>query len=212
MSHSALRVPDSLLARAGKAAEQDHTSINQFFVVASAEKLASLESERLLMAPACRAGQSQGRPRQTGSGQRPRDNACGRSHEASCSSTVTCEVGTKPILAWGSIEECAIRHVFPRLFNAGAMERLPWPSAIPPAICTCSRCSTWVASCRGVVGQAVIEAVSRPIVSCPDPRCHRRAWRQARCWRRRAGSAAAGGAAHYGPRAHTCGSRPRARA
>jgi hypothetical protein len=49
MSHYALRVPDSLLARARKVAEQDHTSINQFFVVAIAEKLASLESERLLL-------------------------------------------------------------------------------------------------------------------------------------------------------------------
>ena len=50
MSQYALRVPDSLLARARKVAEQDHTSINQFFVVAIAEKLASLESERLLIA------------------------------------------------------------------------------------------------------------------------------------------------------------------
>jgi hypothetical protein len=50
MSHYALRVPDSLLARARKVAEQDHTSINQFFVVAIAEKLAALESVRLLMA------------------------------------------------------------------------------------------------------------------------------------------------------------------
>lgn len=46
MSQYALRVPDSLLARARKVAEQDHTSINQFFVVAIAEKLASMESER----------------------------------------------------------------------------------------------------------------------------------------------------------------------
>jgi hypothetical protein len=50
MSQYALRVPDSLLARARKVAEQDHTSINQFFVVAIAEKLASMESERLLIA------------------------------------------------------------------------------------------------------------------------------------------------------------------
>ena len=49
MSQYALRVPDSLLARARKVAEMDHTSINQFFVVAIAEKLASLESERLLI-------------------------------------------------------------------------------------------------------------------------------------------------------------------
>jgi len=47
MSQYALRVPDSLLARARKVAEQDHTSINQFFVVAIAEKLASLESEQI---------------------------------------------------------------------------------------------------------------------------------------------------------------------
>jgi hypothetical protein len=50
MSHYALRVPDSLLARARKVAEQDHTSINQFFIVAIAEKLASLESVRLYIA------------------------------------------------------------------------------------------------------------------------------------------------------------------
>jgi hypothetical protein len=47
MSQYALRVPDSLLARARKVAEQDHTSINQFFVVAIAEKLASMESEQI---------------------------------------------------------------------------------------------------------------------------------------------------------------------
>jgi hypothetical protein len=50
MSQYALRVPDSIMARARKVAEQDHTSINQFFVVAIAEKLASLESERRFMA------------------------------------------------------------------------------------------------------------------------------------------------------------------
>jgi len=50
MSQYAMRVPDSLLARARKVAEQDHISINQFFVVAIAEKLASMESERLLIA------------------------------------------------------------------------------------------------------------------------------------------------------------------
>ncbi len=47
MSQYALRVPDSLLARARKVAEQDHTSINQFFVVAIAKKLAAMESEKL---------------------------------------------------------------------------------------------------------------------------------------------------------------------
>jgi hypothetical protein len=50
MSQYALRVPDSLMARARRVAEQDHTSINQFFVVAIAEKLASLETERQLIA------------------------------------------------------------------------------------------------------------------------------------------------------------------
>lgn len=47
MSQYALRVPDSLLERARKVAEQDHTSINQFFVVAIAEKLAAMESEQI---------------------------------------------------------------------------------------------------------------------------------------------------------------------
>ena len=50
MSQYALRVPDSLLARARKVAEQDHTSINQFFVVAIAEKLAAMDSEQARMA------------------------------------------------------------------------------------------------------------------------------------------------------------------
>jgi hypothetical protein len=38
------------MARARRVAEQDHTSINQFFVVAIAEKLASLETERQIIA------------------------------------------------------------------------------------------------------------------------------------------------------------------
>jgi hypothetical protein len=46
MSTFELRVPDSLMARARTVAEQDHTSINQFVVIAIVEKLASLESEQ----------------------------------------------------------------------------------------------------------------------------------------------------------------------
>jgi hypothetical protein len=44
------------MARARTLAALDHTSINQFFVVAIAEKLAALESERQLIAK--RAGRA----------------------------------------------------------------------------------------------------------------------------------------------------------
>lgn len=48
MSQYALRVPDSLMSRARRLAEGEHTSLNQFFVTAIAEKLASLDTEDLL--------------------------------------------------------------------------------------------------------------------------------------------------------------------
>lgn len=48
MSQYALRVPDSLMARAKRVAESDHTSLNQLFVTAIAEKLATMDAEALL--------------------------------------------------------------------------------------------------------------------------------------------------------------------
>jgi hypothetical protein len=55
MSQYALRVPDSIMTRAKVIAEGDHTSLNQFFVTAIAEKLASLDTEGLLSTRAARA-------------------------------------------------------------------------------------------------------------------------------------------------------------
>jgi hypothetical protein len=55
MSQYALRVPDSIMARAKLIAEEDHTSLNQFFVTAIAEKLASMDTEGLLTERAARA-------------------------------------------------------------------------------------------------------------------------------------------------------------
>ena len=55
MSQYALRVPDSLMSRAKRLAESEHTSLNQFFVTAIAEKLASLDTESLLSERAAKA-------------------------------------------------------------------------------------------------------------------------------------------------------------
>ena len=55
MSQYALRVPDSIMSRAKKIAESDHTSLNQFFVTAIAETLASMDTEGLLTERAARA-------------------------------------------------------------------------------------------------------------------------------------------------------------
>lgn len=48
MSQYALRVPDSLFEAARKLAEQDNTSMNQFFVTAIAEKISALHTANLL--------------------------------------------------------------------------------------------------------------------------------------------------------------------
>jgi len=55
MSQYALRVPDSLMSRARHLAADEHTSLNQFFVTAIAEKLASLDTEALLSKHAAQA-------------------------------------------------------------------------------------------------------------------------------------------------------------
>lgn len=45
MANYALRVPDSLLAYARQVAEEEHVSMNQFFVTAIAEKVSALKTE-----------------------------------------------------------------------------------------------------------------------------------------------------------------------
>lgn len=45
MANYALRVPESLFAYARKVAEEDHVSMNQFFVAAIAEKVSALKTE-----------------------------------------------------------------------------------------------------------------------------------------------------------------------
>lgn len=52
MSQYALRLPDSLFDFAKKIAKKDHTSLNQLFVTAIAEKLSALGTEELLSARA----------------------------------------------------------------------------------------------------------------------------------------------------------------
>lgn len=52
MSQYALRLPDSLFDYAKKIARKDHTSLNQLFVTAIAEKLSALGTEDLLNARA----------------------------------------------------------------------------------------------------------------------------------------------------------------
>lgn len=47
MSNYALRVPESLLNAARRLAEQDNTSMNQFFVTAIAEKISAMETAKL---------------------------------------------------------------------------------------------------------------------------------------------------------------------
>lgn len=48
MSQYALRLPDSLFKHAKRLAEKEHTSINQLFVSAIAEKISALEIYDLL--------------------------------------------------------------------------------------------------------------------------------------------------------------------
>ena len=55
MSQYALRVPESLMSRARHLAEGERTSLNQFFVTAIAEKLASLDTEDFLGKRAAKA-------------------------------------------------------------------------------------------------------------------------------------------------------------
>jgi hypothetical protein len=45
MANYALRVPESLMAYARQVAEEEHVSMNQFFVTAIAEKVSALKTE-----------------------------------------------------------------------------------------------------------------------------------------------------------------------
>lgn len=45
MTNYALRVPESLFTYARKLAEEEHVSMNQFFVMAIAEKVSALKTE-----------------------------------------------------------------------------------------------------------------------------------------------------------------------
>jgi hypothetical protein len=45
MTNYALRVPESLFTYARKVAEEEHVSMNQFFVMAIAEKVSALKTE-----------------------------------------------------------------------------------------------------------------------------------------------------------------------
>ena len=57
MTNYALRVPESLFTYARKVAEEEHVSMNQFFVMAIAEKVSALKTESYF-----RERQSRGEP------------------------------------------------------------------------------------------------------------------------------------------------------
>lgn len=56
MANYALRLPDSLIAYARKVAEEEHVSMNQFFVTAIAEKVSALKTETYFRERRRRAG------------------------------------------------------------------------------------------------------------------------------------------------------------
>ena len=55
MSQYALRLPDSLMEAARKVAKRDHTSLNQLFLTAIAEKLSAIDTEEFIHERAMRA-------------------------------------------------------------------------------------------------------------------------------------------------------------
>lgn len=55
MSQYALRIPDSLAGYAKELAKEDNVSLNQFIVMALAEKVAALKTEAFFRERACRA-------------------------------------------------------------------------------------------------------------------------------------------------------------
>ncbi len=58
MSTFALRLPDSLYAHAKKLAERDQTSLNQFIMVAVAEKVSALDTAAFFEERAARGSQT----------------------------------------------------------------------------------------------------------------------------------------------------------
>ncbi|OSM04142.1 hypothetical protein [Magnetofaba australis] len=58
MSQYALRLPESLMEAARRVSKEDHSSMNQLFVTAIAEKLSALETEKLLKERAARADEA----------------------------------------------------------------------------------------------------------------------------------------------------------
>ena len=61
MTNYALRVPESLFSFARKVAEEEHVSMNQFFVMAIAEKVSALKTETYF-----RERQARGEPNDLG--------------------------------------------------------------------------------------------------------------------------------------------------
>lgn len=55
MSQYALRLPDSLMESAREIAKREHTSLNQLFLTAIAEKVSALETEKFIRLRAARA-------------------------------------------------------------------------------------------------------------------------------------------------------------
>jgi hypothetical protein len=58
MSRYALRLPDSLFEAAKALAEQEHTSLNQLFVIAIAEKVSALRTESYFRERAAQADEA----------------------------------------------------------------------------------------------------------------------------------------------------------
>ena len=58
MANYALRVPESLFAYARQVAEEEHVSMNQFFVTAIAEKVSALKTEAYFRERQARGGLS----------------------------------------------------------------------------------------------------------------------------------------------------------
>jgi len=59
MSQYALRLPESLFAEAKAVAKEEQTSLNQFFVMAIAEKIGALRTERYFRERAVQANEQE---------------------------------------------------------------------------------------------------------------------------------------------------------
>jgi hypothetical protein len=81
MSRYALRMPDSLFEAAKALAEQEHTSLNQLFVTAIAEKVSALRTENYFRERAAQADEDAfaavlGKIKQRGGPVVPGDEVC----------------------------------------------------------------------------------------------------------------------------------------